>query len=126
MAIAEHEGIESELIPRIATGLCGGMGRTSGLCGALTGGILALNMLYGRNTTEESRDKNYAMVGRFIGEFEKQLGSGNCTELLGCDLSTDEGYETFKDRDLIKTCAGFTEKATAMVMALIEEDRNKE
>ena len=32
-AIAESRGIQSELIPRIATGLCGGIAKTGGVCG---------------------------------------------------------------------------------------------
>lgn len=37
--IADQAGIESNLIPAIATGLCSGLARTCGPCGALTGGV---------------------------------------------------------------------------------------
>jgi len=38
LAIAGHKGIQSDLIPGIATGFCSGMSRTCGMCGAVTGG----------------------------------------------------------------------------------------
>ena len=37
-AVAEGLGIRSELIPKIATGLCGGISRTGNICGAVSAG----------------------------------------------------------------------------------------
>jgi hypothetical protein len=48
-AIAEDLGIQSELIPKIATGLCAGISRTGSICGAVSGGVLAISMVTGRN-----------------------------------------------------------------------------
>lgn len=124
MAVAEYQGIQSPLIPRIATGFCGGMSLTSGLCGALSGGILALNLLYGRTSNEETRDKNYTVVAQFIRAFEERFGSARCSDLLGCDLSTKEGYRFFKNENLIeKVCAKVTGEATGLVVELIENER---
>ncbi len=36
-AVAESQNIENDLIPRIATGFCSGVARTSCLCGAASG-----------------------------------------------------------------------------------------
>ncbi len=124
LAVSEWKGIESDLIPAIATGFCGGMSRTSGLCGALTGGIMALNMVYGRNTPEETTDRNYAMAARFIREFEARFGSTNCSDLLGCDLSTTEGLESFKAGNLLtETCLKVTGEAASMVARIMEENK---
>lgn len=123
LAISEWRGVKSDLIPRIATGFCGGISRTSGSCGAYTGGVMALNMMFGRDEPGGSRDRNYAAVARFTREFEKHFGSTNCTELLGCDLSTSEGLETFRSRGLETSfCMKVTGEATAMVARIIEED----
>jgi hypothetical protein len=35
LAIAESQGIQSDLIPRIATGFYSGISRTDGMCGAV-------------------------------------------------------------------------------------------
>ena len=124
LAIAEHQGIESELIPSIATGFCGGMSKTSGLCGALTGGILALNMLYGRNSADDIKSKeiNYDLVAWFISDFKERFGSTNCSELLGCDVSTEEGIKIYEAEDLErKICIKITGEAADMVMKLIED-----
>ena len=40
-AVAAHKGIESDLIPRIATVFCSGQAQMGGQCGALTAGLMA-------------------------------------------------------------------------------------
>jgi C_GCAxxG_C_C family probable redox protein len=50
LAVAEAKGVQSDLIPKIATGFCSGMARTGGQCGALSGGILSIGLLLGRST----------------------------------------------------------------------------
>lgn len=56
-AVAEEKGIQSDLIPKIATVFCSGIARTSSQCGALSGAIIGINLLTGRNSTEESVKK---------------------------------------------------------------------
>jgi C_GCAxxG_C_C family probable redox protein len=120
--IAEEQGISSELIPMIATGLCSGMARTCGMCGALSGGILALNIVYGRKSKDESVEKNYMTVQKLISDFKKEFGTANCQELIGCDIGTPEGQETFSSKELILHCREFTGKAAAFVSNIIKEN----
>jgi len=96
LAVSESQGIRSELIPKIATGFCG----------ALTGGIMALSMLFGRTVPQDSRDKNYALVAHLIKRFQQEFGAAGCTDILGCDISTRSGSETFLKENLLeKVCA---------------------
>ena len=109
------------MIPGIASGFCGGMSRTAGLCGALVGGVMALGILYGRKSSEDSPKKIYALSERLVRDFEKHLGSRNCSEILGCDISTREGEAAFKANNLMKTvCLDATVKATNLVMRVLE------
>jgi C_GCAxxG_C_C family probable redox protein len=120
--VAESKGIQSDIIPKIATGFCGGISRTCGMCGAVSGAIMALNIFYGRNIPNEPADENYIAVRKLLGEFEKRFGSSNCKELTGCDLGTQEGHDTFiSSRKLIEQCKEYVEEATRMAMSIIEE-----
>jgi len=119
-AIADDGGISSKQIPRIATGFCGGMALTGGVCGALTGGIMALGLLYGRDSGAESRDRVYDRTQRLIEAFEHRFGSTNCTILLGCDISTPEGLATFESKGLAQSmCLKLTEKTAGLVDMII-------
>ena len=125
MAVAEKHNIQSDIIPAIASGFCGGMSRTAGLCGALAGGIMALGVVYGRNSSENSPKKIYALSERLVRDFEKQFGSRNCSDLLGCDISTREGEAVFEAKKLGKTrCLDITVKTTELVMQVLENHDN--
>jgi len=121
LAIAEAKGIKSDLIPRIASGFCGGIARTGGMCGAVTGGIMALNIVYGRDTAAQSKELNYQKVQEFVQAFKLRYGTMNCSELTGCDLSTEEGLEQFSFLNRHEKCTELTAEATSMVLELIDD-----
>lgn len=118
LAVARNEGIDSPLIPAVATGFCSGVSRTSGTCGALTGGIIALNLVHGRDRRGLPVDENYAAVQSLVTGFEAKFGSTNCTALLGCDLGTPEGRQTFRDGQLRTRCREFTGIAARLTASL--------
>ncbi len=119
--MAESKNIQSELIPKIATGFCGGIARTGGICGAVSGAVMAISIFYGRNLPDESVDKNYIPVQKLMEMFENKFGSINCKELTGCDLRTEKGRKQFFSTNMIEHCKIYTEEATRMAMLLIEE-----
>jgi len=94
-AVAEHHGIDSPLIPAIASAFGSGMARTEGgLCGAFSGGMMALSLLQGRTKTNDSKDLLYLNVQTFKAHFETAFGACECAKLLGFSLSdTDAGVK---------------------------------
>jgi len=121
LSVAESKGIQSDLIPKIATGFCSGVSRTCGICGAVSGAIMVLNLVYGRSMPDESVETCYTTVQKLTDMFERKFGSTNCKQLIGCDLGTEEGQNTFKSNNLIEQCRNYTEEATRMVMLILEE-----
>jgi C_GCAxxG_C_C family probable redox protein len=120
LAISEHYSIKSSFIPSIATGFCSGTARTSGLCGAVAGGILSINLFSGRRSPKESVDENYTYVRKFLQSFQEKFNTTNCAELIGCELGTKEGQKKFKTENLKEECFQFTQEATRMAMTIIE------
>ena len=119
-AVAEGRGISSSLFPKIATGFCSGMARTSGLCGAFTGGVMALGMVFGRENPEDDPLLCYDAVQELIETFQQVHGTHRCSELLGCDLGTQKGQDEFTERNLIESvCYRVTEDVTRMVLEII-------
>ncbi len=96
-------GLDAETALKVATGLGGGMGGSGEVCGALTGGILALGLKYGRGGQDEKSvaQQAYKKTLALLGGFERVHGSRLCRTLLdGCDLRTPEGMQRFKEEDL--------------------------
>ncbi len=118
-AVADHYGIESELIPRIATGLGAGMGKSSGVCGALSGGILALNMLFGRDAVDQAdaKTQTYKKVNPLVRTLKEKFGTTLCTDLLGFNLGEEGADERFDAEGMFdKVCKPVTEAAAQMVV----------
>jgi C_GCAxxG_C_C family probable redox protein len=120
-AIAENQGVHSDLIPRIATGFCSGISRTGGMCGAVSGAIMGINLIAGRNSPAESLEGSYALIQKLIGHFEKLFGSVNCRQLIGCDLVTEAGQRYFMENHLMEQCLQYAGEATRMAVSLIAE-----
>lgn len=122
LSIAKAQGIESELLPRIATAFCSGMARSCGMCGALTGAIMSVSLVLGRSAASESVEPSYRAARRVIQEFESEFGSRDCQALLdGCDLNLPEGQRMFKEQNLGARCLLFTGKAAEMAARVIVE-----
>ena len=116
LTVAEDRGVDCELIPRIATGLCSGLARTGGLCGAVGGAILALGLVAGRDAADEPVDPVYELVREVLRDFEERFGGTSCIGLTGCDLATDEGRRRFEETGQRERCAGYVGEATRWVL----------
>ena len=121
MAIARSHSIESMIVPKAATAFGSGLARTCDICGALTGAIMSISMLWGRSESTESFEKTYSATQRIIQEFEQEFGSRNCKTLLGCDLSTMEGEIKFIDQKLYLQCAMYTARASEIAARILNE-----
>lgn len=102
---AGDAGVPEEVILCAATGFGAGAGRTGGTCGAVSGGVLAIGLLVGSTGADEkeAKDLTYALTREFITRFVRKNGTISCTELLGCDLSTDEGLDRARNQNLTRT-----------------------
>jgi len=121
LALAKAQGIESNLLPKIATAFCSGVARTCGTCGALSGAIMGVSLGLGRTTPEDSVQATYDATQKLIKKFESEFGSGNCQALLGCDLGTPEGQSKFREQQLGKKCAKFTRRATEIAAEILQK-----
>ncbi|MDD3850627.1 MAG: C-GCAxxG-C-C family protein [Firmicutes bacterium] len=83
LAFSELLGVESEIIPRIATPFGGGIHQRRHMCGALSGAVMAIGLKYGRNTPKDDREPSSVKAGRIVEKFTKKYGSANCIEVLG-------------------------------------------
>ncbi len=119
--MAESKNIESPLIPKIATGLCGGVSNTDGICGAITGAVLAVDMIDGRSDANADREGNKAKVQKLVKSFDDEFKSKNCYELCGHDLGTEEGQMEYNITEAYEKCDKFVARATDLALDLIDD-----
>lgn len=119
-AVAEAKGIDSPLIPKIATAFGSGLSATDGTCGALSGGYLALSLLQGRNDPKEARQELYANIATLKKRFERDFQSNNCTTLLGFSLSAPDAGAQFQAGGCKeKKCTLYVKEVVETVLTLI-------
>ena len=119
--MSESKGIKSNLIPKIATGFCGGVSHTDGICGAISGGILSISMIDGRSKISDPRENIESKVQKLFSEFDKKFCSTHCYKLTGCDLGTDKGQEKYNINECYELCDKFVYRATELTLDLMEE-----
>ena len=122
-AFAEELGLTEEQALKI--GACFGSGMRKGeVCGACTGALMALGLKFGQAHEQDinSRLKTNEVTDRFMVKFSDENGSYMCKELLGCDLSTEEGIEVALEKRLFtEFCPKMVESAVRIAEEIMEE-----
>ena len=121
-AFAEDMGMDKETALRVATGFGGGMGRMAGVCGAVTGGCMALGLSKGMRATEDqdAKLKTYALVRELAARFTAKNSSTICRDILGVDIGTEAGHQAAQDKNLFNTrCVDCVKDAVRIVERLI-------
>jgi C_GCAxxG_C_C family probable redox protein len=119
--VCQELGIDSELIPRIATPFGGGIAGGGHVCGAVVGSVMAIGLKYGREEPEQPHDDPHALAQEFCGRFEQETGHLRCRDLTGFDLSTPEGVQAYWSSDVpIRVCLQAGGTAFRLVMELLE------
>jgi len=121
LAVAEGLGVDSPLAPRVATGFCSGLARTDGLCGAFSGGVLALGLALGRDSGQDDLDAPYEAVLEYREFFLSRFGHISCTRICGCRLDTDEGRTAFGPSGAKARCLDVVEQAAAQAVRILQD-----
>ena len=125
LAVCQEFDIEAtnHIIPQIAFGFAGGIGNTGSVCGAVAGAVMAIGLKMGRPESMEESIRRLSVYQEFRSRFESEMGTINCRELTGLDLSEPEGIEQLLDSDTAMTiCFPAVGAAYRLVVDLLNED----
>lgn len=121
-AFAAEMGLPESTVARLASPFGGGMGRLREVCGAMSGALTVLGMLYGYDGDGRQGVKAalYADVQALAAEFRRQNGYLRCGDLLGVPAESDptpteRTPEFYKKRP----CSDIVESAAEMMEAYI-------
>jgi C_GCAxxG_C_C family probable redox protein len=98
LALKEYLDTDSNLIPKIGTGIGAGVSLNGLLCGSISSVALAIGIKYGRTSPEESPQPIWEMVDKYVSEFRDKFGYVNCRQLTGLNLKTKEGLKEYFTR----------------------------
>ena len=84
VAFSDLTGLEDSFSAKLASSFGGGMGRMREVCGAVSGMLMVLGLLYGYDTPGDdvSKKQQYTVVQQLSGKFREEVGSIVCREIL--------------------------------------------
>ncbi len=118
-AFAPDLGLTEEQALKL--GACFGSGMRKGeVCGACTGALMVLGLMYGQFDKDdiESRMRANKVNDEMMNGFAEKSGSYICNELLGCDISTEEARIAAREKGLF---TDFCPKMVANAVDVLEE-----
>ncbi|GAB4565801.1 MAG: hypothetical protein Kow0047_16650 [Anaerolineae bacterium] len=113
LAVGEHWwGEVSPDLVRMAAAFGGGLGGTrQELCGALSGGVMALGYVMGPEHPGANEERLRALIRRYREAFEAEIGPTQCAQLRA------ELYGP----DRPQPCSALVQKAVRILLRLAEE-----
>ncbi len=113
LTVGEH--VLGDLEPRcarMATGFAGGVGDTQQeMCGALSGGVLVIGGLLGRESLDEDDLPALALATRYRERFLAELGATQCAQV----------YKIVHAPGGLGSCALLVERAATILLELLAE-----
>lgn len=119
----ETYGIDPEKAMLLGRPLAGGIGGQGETCGYITAAILILAHAYNDKDEAEARKNTHPAVMNLFRRFKERHGTTMCKELLGADMSSEEGRKKIKEEKLVaKHChcnGGIGQDVTEILQTLI-------
>jgi C_GCAxxG_C_C family probable redox protein len=122
-AFAPQFGISEADAFKIACPFGAGMGRMQETCGAVTGAFMVIGLKHGKYLAEDkvSKEITYEKVREFSKKFNELNNSLKCRDLIGVDLSTMDGLEIAKEREIFeKLCGKYIQDAVGILEGILQ------
>lgn len=96
--LQEVYGLRGRSLVNAAAGFGGGIGRAQSVCGAITGGVIAVGLQMGKAVPD--RDEMVRRTRKESGDlyrsFAERFGHTDCRQLTEIDFNAPGGYEAFR------------------------------
>ena len=123
-AFCDVTGLEPEFAKKLSCGFGGGVGRLREVCGAVSGMIMAADLLYGYTDPGEDdihKKEYYTLVQELCEAFRKETGSIICRELLDNPPSDPAPCPRTAEYYAQRPCARFVMQAARILDDYIKE-----
>jgi C_GCAxxG_C_C family probable redox protein len=116
---AVEAGLDEKIALRLASPFGGGLARRGEVCGAVTGGLMALGLVRGTDTPA-SKEEIYRLSQEFMDRFKARHVSLLCRELIDCDITTPEKHQAAAAKGVFRSiCPLLVREAAEMVQELL-------
>jgi C_GCAxxG_C_C family probable redox protein len=117
-AFRQADKLDEQMALKLATVFGAGTARTGGICGAVSGALMAISMKHGRGDVASvaAKEKTYELGAEFMHEFARRNGSCACAELLGMNIAIPENMAKAHALGLFQTkCLALVKSAAEIL-----------
>lgn len=127
-AFTDVTGVDEAMAIRMSGAFGGGMGRLREVCGAVSGAIMVLSMVYAPEdpAAQDAKMEFYRRIQEFAGRFREMHGDIVCRELLG-EKAGAAGHvpaERTEEYYKMRPCERFVYDAADILEKYLEELKN--
>ncbi len=115
--------MEHELALKLANPFGGGLGKTGGTCGVVTGALMIIGLKYGTSDAadEKANAAVYEMGRKFMQKFKSRNTTTVCRDLLGFDVYTREKMVSDEERVIFDLCPKYIQDAAEIIDELMNQ-----
>ena len=99
-AYRDESGLDPDTAWKVAAGFGGGLGRSAETCGAVSGAVIVIGLYCKESDPGSAKARTYEKVKLFVERFKGLHCSVACGDILGEDISTEEGLKRVYERGL--------------------------
>ena len=123
VAFSDLTGLDESFSAKMASSFGGGMGRMREVCGAVSGMLMVLGLLYGYDNPGDdvSKKQQYTVVQQLAGKFREEVGSIVCREILKNPPSDPNPSPRTAEYYAKRPCARMVYTAARILDEYIEE-----
>jgi C_GCAxxG_C_C family probable redox protein len=119
-AVARAMGYDCGCLPALATGMGGGVGHTGQICGAITGGVMALGLgvaRLGLNSHAAEKEKANEWASELVEAFNREFNYTACHDLIGIDFTAPDWRTEYGQKGCKAQCSRFVNFAATWTAA---------
>ncbi len=94
-------GLQSDCTPAVASAFGGGIKSLGHVCGAVSGTLMLIGIMYGKHSLEDSSEKSDKLSLEFLNFCEKEFGTLMCRDITGLNFR-EEVYPSEKCTKIIE------------------------
>lgn len=119
-AIKEVLGNIDDEVYRAGSGLGGGLGRMGDICGALTGAVMAVSAIAGREYSHRDNDQAKEITMEMARDlhklFKREYGSTNCRDIQAKIIGRSFNFWDKNDYEIFLEAGGHDDKCPSVCM----------
>ena len=119
-AYRDESGLDRDTAWKVAAGFGGGLGRSAETCGAVSGAVIVIGLHSKESDPGSAKAHTYEKVKLFIKKFKEVYCSVICRDILGEDISTEEGLKRAHELGLFSgRCKEIVREAVKILEGLV-------